>query len=182
MEKYPNFSCHLDYDSFKDNGFHSKGYIFEINNQYEFLIGSTNITRFALLKNIEWNVSLKRNNNDSVIKEAIKEFDYLWNRTLLLSQDAIKQYKIQIDYAIEKWDMDYDINYENKKIMPNAMQRKALKDLRRYRDMGVNKALIVAATASGKTYLSAFDARNFDAKRLLFIVHRDTILEDAKRA
>ncbi len=135
MEKYSNFSCHLDYNSFKDNGFHSKGYIFEINNQYEFLIGSTNITRFALLKNIEWNVSLKRNNNDSVIKEAIKEFDYLWNRTLLLSQDAIKQYKIQIDYAIEKWDMDYDINYENKKIMPNAMQRKALKELRRYRDM-----------------------------------------------
>ena len=180
MEKYPNFSCHLDYDSFKDNGFHSKGYIFEINNQYEFLIGSTNITRFALLKNIEWNVSLKRNNNDSVIKEAINEFDYLRNRTLLLSQDSIKQYKILIDYAIEKWDMDYDINYENKKIMPNAMQRKALKELRRYRDMGVNKALIVAATASGKTYLSAFDARNFDAKRLLFIVHRDTILEDAK--
>lgn len=180
MEKYPNFSCHLDYDSFKDNGFHSKGYIFEINNQYEFLIGSTNITRFALLKNIEWNVSLKRNNNDLVIKEAINEFDYLRNRTLLLSQDSIKQYKIQIDYAIEKWDMDYDINYENKKIMPNAMQRKALKELRRYRDMGVNKALIVAATASGKTYLSAFDARNFDAKRLLFIVHRDTILEDAK--
>ena len=180
MEKYPNFSCHLDYDSFKDNGFHSKGYIFEINNQYEFLIGSINITRFALLKNIEWNVSLKRNNNDSVIKEAINEFDYLRNRTLLLSQDSIKQYKIQIDYAIEKWDMDYDINYENKKIMPNAMQRKALKELRRYRDMGVNKALIVAATASGKTYLSAFDARNFDVKRLLFIVHRDTILEDAK--
>lgn len=180
MEKYKNFSCHIDYNSFGDNGFHSKGYIFEIDNQYEFLIGSSNITRFALLKNIEWNVSLKRNTTDSTIKEALKEFDYLWNRTLLLSLDAIKQYKIQIDYAIEKWDMDYDINYENKKIMPNAMQRKALKELRRYRDMGINKALIVAATASGKTFLSAFDARNFDAKRLLFIVHRDTILEDAK--
>lgn len=181
MEKYPNFSCHLDYDSFKDNGFHSKGYIFEINNQYEFLIGSTNITRFALLKNIERNVSLKRNTNDLIIKEAIKEFDYLRNQTLLLTQDAIKHYRIQLDYAIEKRDMDYDISYENKKVMPNAMQRKALKELRRYRDMGVNKALIVAATASGKTYLSAFDARNFDAKRLLFIVHRDTILEDAKK-
>lgn len=180
MEKYKNFSCHIDYNSFGDNGFHSKGYIFEIDNQYEFLIGSTNITRFALLKNIEWNVSLKRNITDSTIKEALKEFDYLWNRTLQLSQESIKEYRIQIDYAIEKWDMDYDINYENKKIMPNAMQRKALKELRRYRDMGVNKALIVAATASGKTYLSAFDARNFDAKRLLFIVHRDTILEDAK--
>lgn len=180
MEKYPNFSCHLDYDSFGDNGFHSKGYLFEIDNQFEFLVGSTNITRFALLKNIEWNVSLRRNTSDALIKNTLKEFDYLWNRTLLLSKESIKTYQIQIDYAIEKWDMDYDINYENKKIMPNAMQRKALKELRRYRDMGVNKALIVAATASGKTYLAAFDARNYDPKRLLFVVHRDTILEDAK--
>ena len=180
MEKYPNFKCHLDYDSFGDNGFHSKGYLFEIDNQFEFLIGSTNITRFALLKNIERDVSLTRKHEDSVIKEALKEFDYLRNETLLLSPEAIKKYRIQIDYAIEKRDMDYDIKYENKQIMPNAMQRKAIKELRRYRDMGVNKALIVAATASGKTYLSAFDARNFDAKRLLFIVHRDTILEDAK--
>ena len=75
--------------------------------------------------------------------------------------------------------MDY-IEDINNTIKPNYMQRKALKELRRYRDMGVNKALIVSATGSGKTYLAAFDARNFDAKRVLFVCHRDKILSDAK--
>ena len=86
---------------------------------------------------------------------------------------------MQLDYAIDKWDMDY---YDpiSLKIKPNAMQRKALKELQRYRDMGVNKALVVSATGSGKTYLAAFDARNYDAKRVLFVVHRDKILNDAK--
>lgn len=50
MEKYPNFSCHLDDGCFGDNGFHSKGYIFENENDYELIIGSSNITRYALKK------------------------------------------------------------------------------------------------------------------------------------
>lgn len=178
---YPNFSCHIDFDCFEDNGYHSKGYIFEIDGGYEFLVGSTNITRFALLKNIEWNVSLTREKDSKVIQAAIKEFDYLFDRTMNLDENVIRLYTVQLEYAIEKWDMDYNANYENKTVMPNAMQKKALKELRRYRDMGVNKALIVAATASGKTYLAAFDARNFDAKRVLFIVHRDTILTSARQ-
>ena len=180
MSIYPNFSCHLDHSSFDDKGFHSKGYIFQIDNHYEFLVGSTNITRFALLKNIEWNVLLTRNLDDLVMKTVLDEFNFLWDRTKKLDKNIIDIYRLQLNYAIEKWDMDYEITYENKLIMPNTMQRQALKELRRYRDMGANKALVVAATASGKTYLAAFDARNFDAKRLLFVVHRDTILEDAK--
>lgn len=179
--KYENFQCHVDFESFGDNGFHSKGYLFEIDGKYEFLVGSTNITRFALIKNIEWNVSLTREINNDTIKEVINEFNYLWNKTIPVSEEIIKLYTIQISYAIEKWDMDYVTNYENKAAVPNAMQRRALKELRRYRDTGVKKALIIAATASGKTYLAAFDAKNYDAKRLLFIVHRDTILEDARR-
>lgn len=181
MDKYPNFSCHIDYDSFEDNGFHTKGYIFEFKDHYELLVGSTNITRFALLKNIEWNVSLFRDKEDPIINETLNEFNYLWDNTFVLTEEIIKKYTIQIDYAIERWDMDFVTDYKNKQISPNLMQRKALKELIRYRDMGINKALIIAATASGKTFLAAFDARNFDAKRLLFIVHRDTILEDAKK-
>lgn len=53
QEKYPNFECKLDYDSFGDQGFHTKGYIFEYENEYEVIIGSSNITRFALLFNKE---------------------------------------------------------------------------------------------------------------------------------
>ena len=84
-------------------------------------------------------------------------------------EDRIKQYSILLDYAIEKWDMDY-VNPMSQRVVPNSMQRKALKELRRYRDTGVSRALIISATGSGKTYLAAFDARNFGAKRLLYIV------------
>mgnify|MGYP004511105253 CR=1 FL=1 len=60
------------------------------------------------------------------------------------------------------------------------MQRRALKELRRNRDLGVKKALLISATGSGKTYLAAFDAKNYDAKHLLFAVHRDAILVSTK--
>ena len=179
MNTYSNFECHLDYNCFGENGFHSKGYLFEYDNDKEFIVGSTNITRFALLKNIEWNVSLKSNEKFESSEEAQKEFTDLWNKTEKLNNDLIKRYQMQLDYAIDKWDMDY---YDpiSLKIKPNAMQRKALKEIQRYRDMGVNRALVVSATGSGKTYLAAFDARNYDAKRVLFVVHRDKILTDAK--
>lgn len=180
MEEYPNFSCHLDYKCFDDNGFHSKGYIFEINNQFVFLVGSTNITRYALINNVEWNVLITKDLSHDLVEEVNNEFDALWNKTSLLDKKLITLYQVDLNYAIVKWDMDYNIDYKTKIFNPNQMQKTALKQLRNYRDMGINKSLIVAATASGKTFLAAFDAKNFDAKRLLFVVHRDTILEDAR--
>ena len=175
---YSNFECHLDLNCFGDNGFHSKGYIFEYDDEVEFIVGSTNITRYAILKNIEWNVSLFRKNDDKLVSNVMKEFNILWDATYELTEELINKYKIMLSYAIEKWDMDY-FNPDIVSIKPNSMQRGALKELRRYRDLGVDKALVVAATGSGKTYLAAFDARNFSPNRLLYIVHRDTILNDA---
>lgn len=180
QNKYDNFECHLDMNCFGENGFHSKGYLFEYDDSIEIIVGSSNITRFALLKNIEWNISLISKNNIESYDEAIKNFEYLWDRTFKLSEDVIKQYNFVLDYAIEKWDMDY-INPLTQNIVPNSMQRKALKELTRYRDTGVKRALIISATGSGKTYLAAFDVRNFDEKRVLFVVHRETILKDAKQ-
>ena len=180
QNKYDNFECHLDMNCFGENGFHSKGYLFEYDDSIEIIIGSSNITRFALLKNIEWNISLISKDNINSYDEAIKNFEYLWDRTFKLSEEIIKQYTFVLDYAIEKWDMDY-INPLTQNIVPNSMQRKALKELTRYRDTGVKRALIISATGSGKTYLAAFDARNFGAKRVLFVVHRETILKDAKK-
>jgi len=175
---YPNFQCHLDIECFGDNGFHSKGYIFEYDNETEVIIGSTNITRYAILKNIEWNVSLYRNKEEKLINNVLKEFNILWEATLPLDKTLIEKYKVILSYAIEKWDMDY-FNPDIVSIKPNSMQRNALKEIRRYRDLGVDKALVVAATGSGKTYLATFDARNFSPNRLLYVVHRETILNDA---
>lgn len=179
QNKYDNFECHIDFNCFGSNGFHTKGYLFEYEDSYEFIVGSTNITRYAFKKNEEWNVSLVSKDKMKSYGEALNRFNYLWKNTLKLNSQVIKDYKYQLEYAIERWDMDY-ISISDVIINPNSMQRKALRELRRNRDMGVKRSLIVSATGSGKTYLAAFDARNFDAKRLLYVVHRETILKDAR--
>lgn len=180
QSRYPDsFTCRLDRECFHDIhgntvGFHSKGYLFEFNNYNELLVGSSNITVYALLKNVEWDVSIIEEQEAETFKDAKKEFDSLWERTLPLSRDLIEEYKTRLYYSIERWDMDYDI--ANSQYKPNYMQRRALKELNRIRAMGATKALTVAAAGSGKTFLAAFDALNFNPNRLLYIVHEGSIL------
>lgn len=69
------------------------------------------------------------------------------------------------------------LKYE--KITPNVMQKEALENLRRLREHGGNKSLVIAATGTGKTYMSAFDVQEFNPRKMLFIVHREDILRKA---
>ena len=179
QSRCPNFSCHLDHDCFHDSGYmtlgyHSKGYLFEFEESCEVIVGSSNITRYALLKNIEWDIAVSENKTSSVYIEALNEFEDKWDATHTLNVDIINLYANKLNFAIERWDMDYDLHTVN--IKPNFMQRKALKELNRYRAVGTARALVVAAAGSGKTYLAAFDALNFSPKRLLYIVHEGSIL------
>ena len=179
QNEYDKFSCHLDKECFHDLngntiGFHSKGYLFEFDDHCELLVGSSNITIYALLKNIEWDVSVVDDRDNLTFESARNEYESLWAKTLPLSQELISEYRTRLYYSIERWDMDYDI--ANSEIKPNYMQRKALKELNRIRAIGAEKALVVASAGSGKTFLAAFDALNFNPKRLLYIVHEGSIL------
>lgn len=177
---FENFECHIDDECFyneKDystNGFHTKGYLFEFDGRCELIVGSSNITRYALLKNIEWDLVVDCKKDDELYLSAIKEFTDLWNKTIVLDQERIGLYAQKLNFAIERWDMDYDL--AEQKISPNYMQRKALKELNRNRAIGINRALVISATGSGKTYLAAFDALNFAPKKLLYVVHEGSIL------
>ena len=179
--KYPHFECHLDYESFHDNayttlGFHSKGYVFTFEDHVEIIVGSSNITRYALLKNIEWDLLISEDkNNTDIFDKTIKEFDYLWSKTFDLDNEIIKKYEERLHYSIERWDMDYDVVHSS--VKPNYMQKAALKELNRYRAMGIGRAITVCSAGSGKTYLSAFDALNFNPQRLLYVVHESSILK-----
>ncbi len=180
QQQYPDrFACHLDRECFHDLkgntvGFHSKGYLFEFEDHQELLVGSSNITVYALLKNVEWDVSVVEEGEGLTYAAAQAEFDSLWLKTLPLDQGLIDEYKTRLYYSIERWDMDYDI--ANSEVKPNYMQRRALKELNRIRAMGSDKALVVASAGSGKTFLAAFDALNFSPRRLLYIVHEGSIL------
>lgn len=177
---HSNFECRLDDECFYDihtystNGFHTKGYIFEFDQRAEIIIGSSNITRYALLKNIEWDLVVNCAKDSDIYNNALCEFNYLWSNTLKLDSEKISIYSSKISFAIERWDMDYDV--VDHRIVPNYMQRKALKELNRNRALGIQRSLIISATGSGKTYLAAFDALNFGPKRLLYIVHEGSIL------
>ena len=176
----PNFECHLDDECFVDsknystNGFHTKGYIFDFGNRQEIIVGSSNITRYALLKNIEWDLVVQCHKNDEVYTNVMAEFNELWDETKPLEQELINTYAQKINFAIERWDMDYDL--AEQRIQPNFMQKKALRELNRNRAIGVNRSLVISATGSGKTYLAAFDALNFNPQRLLYVVHEGSIL------
>ena len=174
------FSCRLDKECFHDSGFstlgfHAKGYLFTFAEHTEVIIGSSNITRYALLKNIEWDVVVPETEPSAVYAAAMAEFEEKWEKTCPLTAELIQQYALQLNYAIERWDMDYDLSAAS--VKPNFMQRKALRELNRYRAMGTSRALVVAAAGSGKTYLAAFDALNFGPKRLLYVVHEGSILQ-----
>lgn len=177
-----NFECHLDHECFHDSGYttlgyHSKGYLFEFEDRCELIVGSSNITRYALLKNIEWDVLVSEEKASPLYAEAMKEFEEKWAATHPLNAEIINLYSNKLNFAIERWDMDYDLHTAN--VKPNFMQKKALKELNRYRAVGTARALVVAAAGSGKTYLAAFDALNFSPKRLLYIVHEGSILKKA---
>lgn len=180
MGRCSNFQCRLDYENFHDKGYntlgyHSKGYLFEFDNHKELVIGSSNITRYALLKNIEWDVSVAETDDPIVYEAAMQEFEDKWTATEPLCPEIIKKYSTRLNFAIERWDMDYDLSRAG--VKPNYMQKKGLKELNRYRAIGVNRALIIASAGSGKTYLAAFDALNFNPGRLLYIVHEGSILQ-----
>ncbi len=187
QENYPdNFECHLEDGTFKEPnkaevpGFHTKGYIFHYADKEKIIIGSSNITRFALLYNKEWDLAVVDTKEAPIYIQVQKEFDYLWNKTeLRLSRQDVVAYSSRLQYAVSSWDMDGYVLDRLGKYKPNAMQRKALDEIRKQRRMNVDRVLIVAATGSGKTFLSAFDAMEAEAKRLLFIVHKDMILESA---
>lgn len=170
-------------------GFHSKGYIFEKNNYYSLIVGSSNLTAQALKVNHEWNVKLTSHENGDLVQHFKDQFEEIWEDSIILNDNWINEYEEKykpIDYRKAEKIIDFPEEYnqnsieEALKIKPNKMQEAALKQIADVRVKGLDKGLVISSTGTGKTYLSAFDVRRFAPKRMLFIVHREQILNQAK--
>lgn len=166
----------------RDKGFHPKGYIFEYPTHYKVIIGSANITQSALKSNIEWNVSIISKNKDTFFENIYREFESIWNDAEDATENFIAKYSNFLNELKPKIREDDDFYEKFKTIVPNSMQDDALSNLKRLRQHGETKALAIAATGSGKTYLAAFDVAKFSPKRMLFIVHREEILNSALKS
>jgi superfamily II DNA or RNA helicase len=171
-------------------GFHSKGYIFDNETHYSLIVGSSNLTAHALKVNYEWNVKLTSHGNGEIVHHFKNQFETVWENSTILTEEWIanyeKTYSQNVDSRIIDQVLDFPTPYQNNsitealKILPNKMQQAALKEIQAVREAGKDKGLVISATGTGKTYLSAFDVRRFNPKRMLFIVHREQILQKAK--
>ncbi len=178
LKEYKNIELKIfDCDS-QNMGFHSKSYIFECKNDYKIIVGSSNITASAFKTNIEWNVKTINNKEDSFVKSIISEFTKLWDKSIYVDDEFIEKYN-SFYKDIKKSSKSFSFN---KSVKTNFMQENALKNLSNLRKKNQSKALVIAATGSGKTYLSAFDIKQFKAKSVLFLVHRENILISAKKS
>ncbi|QHS21805.1 DEAD/DEAH box helicase [Virgibacillus sp. MSP4-1] len=171
-------------------GFHSKGYIFDNHTYYSLIVGSSNLTAHALKQNYEWNVKLTSHENGEIIHHFKNQFEEIWEDAEPLTEQWIVQYEKDynqnsdqklVENVIE-FPSEYELNAlkDSIKVTPNKMQEMALKQIQALREDEENKGLVISATGTGKTYLSAFDVRRYRPNRMLFIVHREQILEKAK--
>lgn len=170
-------------------GFHAKGYIFEHDTYYSFIVGSSNLTAHALKVNYEWNVKLTSHQNGELIHHFNHQFEEIWQQADTLTNEWISTYKNvykpplneSLDGQIIEMPTGYNVNTAHAalEVKPNRMQRAALEELSKLREEKKEKGLIISATGTGKTYLAAFDVRRFRPKRMLFVVHREQILKKA---
>lgn len=183
LERITKFS-NIDLKVFvatKETGFHTKAYIFENRDEYKIIIGSSNITQRALKSNVEWNVRVISKKDNTFVKEVLEEYLSLWEETSIVNTEFLDSYSSLIS-EIRRAEKSKSIDFSDYEIIkPNYMQKRAIDNLNRLRYSGEDKALVIAATGTGKTYMSAFDVINYKPKKMLFIVHREEILRSAEK-
>lgn len=166
-----------------EGNFHSKGYLFRKGNVFDLIIGSSNLTQTALSTNKEWNLKISATDQSELIGVAVEEF----RQEFEVAQKVEEGYLIEYDLLwrtrtkFEREIKERRKTFEDLKVTPNLMQKEALANLEHLRAIGKIKALLISATGTGKTYLSAFDVQKVKPKKFLFIVHRLTIAEEAMK-
>ncbi|MBP6740947.1 MAG: DEAD/DEAH box helicase family protein, partial [Leptospiraceae bacterium] len=158
---------------FRETGFHT-GYI-----------GSSNLSRSALTNGLEWNMKITTREVSHIIDKFQKTFDTYWqDKEFEFFQKEQHSEKLRIALKKEKSsDKNNFLSYFD--LRPFPFQEEILEKLQSERLIHNRyKNLIVAATGTGKTVISAFDFKSFIAKnsnaKLLFIAHRKEILEQAR--
>jgi len=176
-----------------DERLHAKAYIFKRENGFDTAyIGSSNISRSALTKGLEWNLRVTNVENPHIIRSTQATFDSYWNSAAfeaIETDEDLKRFAQAIDEVRNKTS-----NVDGPEIITRFVRKthqvKVLEKLKYEREKrNNNKNLIIAATGTGKTAISAFDYKDFNQRlkkengreaRLLFIVHREKILKQAR--
>ncbi len=167
----------------KDRSFHPKSYFFHYKDHSELYIGSSNISRSALTSGIEWNYRFTSISDPKNYEKFFRTFEDLFeNHSIMIDDDELKRYSKGWHRPAVSKDLDkYDSNEEDTNVRmlyePRGAQIEALCALESTRAEGAKRALVQAATGVGKTYLAAFDSKDYE--HVLFVAHREEILNQA---
>lgn len=161
-------------------GFHLKTYFFENEAKRTLLIGSSNISARAFGLVHEMAVEIDADSKGYIVEKYNEVFEQLWEDEYseFLSKQYIDGYKTFYKEHRKMTRTIENLVEDNGLIKPNNMQEKALKALEECREIS-DRGLVIAATGTGKTYLSAFDVKNSNYKKVLFLVHNRLILTSA---
>ncbi len=166
---------------------HAKAYLFQRNTGFHTAyIGSSNFSRSALTDGLEWNLKVTTKEVGHIIDKFKKTFESYWQNSEfeLYSKDihsvklveALKQGKFSKEYTFTTSYFDIKPFHYQSEILEKLEVERTVHN--RYRN------LLVAATGTGKTVISAFDYKNFKSinksSKLLFVAHRKEILQQAK--
>ena len=175
---------------------HAKGYFFDRDGLSTLIVGSSNLTQTALTCNKEWNILFRSFTSGDLYLKAKAQFDEVWNDPLATNVtdkwiSKYEQHRKQAELAQPRSSrVTFKAERTNpiegaqnaSRITPNAMQTHALEALKVLHSRGERRALLISATGTGKTYLSAFDVLATQPKRILFVAHRERILEASRES
>ena len=169
----------------KNRSFHPKSYMFHYKDYSELYIGSSNISRSALTSGIEWNYRFSNKTDPINYEKFYNTFvDLFENHSIVIDDEELKKYsknwhRPAVSKDLDKYDLQDDKEPSNQIPLfePRGAQIEALCALENTRAEGARRALVQAATGVGKTYLAAFDSKNYE--RVLFVAHREEILKQA---
>lgn len=166
---------------------HAKAYLFQRNTGFHTgYIGSSNFSRSALTDGLEWNLKITTKEVGHIIDKFKKTFEAYWqNPEFELYNQNIHSVKLIDALKQGKFSKEYTFTTSYFDIKPFHYQNEILEKLEVERTVhNRNRNLLVAATGTGKTVISAFDYKIFKSNnkssKLLFVAHRKEILQQAQ--
>ncbi len=182
LSKLKNTVVKISYNSGNER-LHAKAYLFYRNTGFHTgYIGSSNFSRSALTDGLEWNVKITTSEVSHIIDKFQKTFNSYWESDDFESfDDTLHKEKLITSLNQGKSSQLKSSNVSFFDIKPFQFQSEILEKLEVERSVHHrNRNLVVAATGTGKTVISAFDYKNFKRNnttaKLLFLAHRKEIL------